>query len=139
MGRRTHRYLPKRYRACDDACRAGVRLFVRRHMTLGPLLWSLTVLSFFVGVAALVSVFPPPLRLMMLAPDELLLLLAVLGGLGVLTGGLVTLLPYTFIARRPEGDPPSVPLRRARLLNRILGAIMALFSGVVLVRVLLWL
>ena len=139
VGRKTHRYLPKRYRACDDTCRAGVRMFVRRHMALGPLLWSLTVLSFLVGVGALVSVFPPPLRLMMLAPDELLLLLALLGALGVLTGGLVTLLPYTFIARRPEGDAPTVPLRRVRIFNRILGSIMALFSGVVLVRVILWL
>jgi len=107
VGRKTHRYLPKRYRACDDACRAGVRMFVRRHMALGPLLWSLTVLSFLVAVGALVSVFPPPLRLMMLAPDELLLLLALLGGLGVLTGGLVTLLPYTFIGGRKAMLPPS--------------------------------
>ena len=44
-GRKTHRYLPRKYRACDETCRAGVARFVRRHLALGPVLWSLTVLS----------------------------------------------------------------------------------------------
>jgi hypothetical protein len=101
-------------------------------------LWSLTVLAFLVGLAALAATLPPPLRLLSLAPGELLLLLAVLGALGTVTGGLVALLPYTFIARRPEGDPSVVPLRRARLFNRLLGLAMAVFAAVVAVRVALW-
>ncbi|MBI5490923.1 MAG: hypothetical protein HY905_26560 [Deltaproteobacteria bacterium] len=139
VGRKTHRYLPRKYRACDEACRAGVARFVRRHLALGPLLWSLTVMSFLVGVVALLATLPPPARLLMLEAPDLLLLLALLGILGTVTGALVTALPYTFIARRPEGDPPAVPLRRTLVLNRLMGAFMAAFSVVVVVRVLLWL
>ena len=138
-GRRTHRYLPKCYRACDDVCRARTVKFVRRHMALGPLLWSLTVLSFFIGLVGLGATLPPPMHLLALEPDDLILLLGALGLLGLATGTLVAVLPYTFIARRPEGDPPVVPLRRACLYNRVLGAIMALFSAVVVIRVSLWL
>ncbi|MBN1771027.1 MAG: hypothetical protein JXB32_07200 [Deltaproteobacteria bacterium] len=139
VGRRTHRYLPRRYRACDDACRAGVVHFVRRHLSLGPLLWSLTVASFLTALAGLLAILPPPLRLLRLSLDELFVVLGILGLLGTVTGALVAALPYSFIARRPEGDPPTVPLRRTRTLNRILGLVMALFSAVVALRVALWL
>ena len=70
---------------------------------------------------------------------ELLAVLGLLGLLGTLTGVLVMILPYTFIARRPEGDPPTVPLRRTLGLNRLMGGFMAAFSAVVAVRVLMWL
>jgi hypothetical protein len=138
-GRKTHRYLPRKYRACDETCRDGVTRFVRRHLALGPVLWSLTVLAFLVGVVALSATLPPPMRLLWLETPELLLVLGVLGLLGTLTGILVVGLPYTFIARRPEGDPPAVSLRRTLALNRLMGAFMAAFSGVVAVRVLMWL
>ena len=138
-GRKTHRYLPRKYRACDETCRAGVARFVRRHLALGPVLWSLTVLSFLAGVVALASTLPPPARLLWLDTPELLAVLGLLGLLGTLTGVLVMILPYTFIARRPEGDPPTVPLRRTLGLNRLMGGFMAAFSAVVAVRVLMWL
>lgn len=139
VGRRTHRYLPRRYHACNDACRDGVVQFVRRHLALGPLLWSLTIASFLAALVGLLAVLPPPLRLLRLAYDELFVALGILGLLGTVTGLLVAALPYTFIARRPEGDPPTVPLRRTRTLNRILGLVMALFSAVVALRVAFWL
>jgi len=139
VGRRTHRYLPRRYRACDETCRAGVVHFVRRHLTLGPLLWSLTIASFLVALVGLAAILPPPLRWLQLSYDELFVVLGILGLLGTVTGTLVALLPYTFISRRPEGDPPTVPLRRTRTLNRILGLVMALFSAIVALRVAFWL
>ena len=138
-GRKTHRYLPRKYRACDQTCRNGVTRFVRRHLALGPVLWSLTVLSFLVGVVALVATLPPPARLLSLETGNLLIVLALLGLLGTLTGLLIVALPYTFIARRPEGEPPAVPLRRTLTLNRLMGGFMAAFSAVVAVRVLMWL
>lgn len=139
VGRPTHRYLPRRYRACDDACRDGVVHFVRRHLALGPLLWSLTIASFLVALVGLLAILPPPLRWLRLSETELFAALGTLGLLGTVTGVLVALLPYTFIARRPDGEPPTVPLRRTRLLNRILGLVMAAFSAVVALRVAFWL
>lgn len=138
-GRRIHRYLPRRYHACDERCRAGVVRFVRRHLTLGPLLWSLTVASFLAALVCLSAILPPPLRWLQLSRDDLTLALGLLGLLGAVTGTLVAAVPCTFIARRPEGEPPVVPLRRARTLNRILGLVMALFSAVVGLRAAFWL
>jgi hypothetical protein len=138
VGRRVHRYLPRRYRVCDDDCRRGAVRFVRRHLALGPALWSLTVLSFLTALLAFAAILPPPLHWIALDPAGLVLLLGGLGLLGIITGGLVALLPYTFIARRPEGEPPVVPLRRTRVLNRALGLTMAAFSAIVLLRTLLY-
>ncbi|NMC69542.1 MAG: hypothetical protein GYA57_05665 [Myxococcales bacterium] len=138
-GRRIHRYLPRRYHACDETCRAGAVRFVRLHLTLGPLLWSLTVASFLAALACLSAILPPPLRWLPLSRDDLVVALGILGLLGTATGTLVAALPYTFIARRPEGDPPVVPLRRTRTLNRLLGLVMALFSAVVGLRAVFWL
>jgi hypothetical protein len=139
VGRKTHRYLPKTYRTCDAACREQTARFVRRHMALGPLLWTLAGLAFVVGVVALFATLPPPLRLLWLEADGLFALLGILGLLGTAAGVLIALLPYVSIARRPEGDPPTVPLRRVRVFNRVMGVVMAVLSGVVAVRVLLWL
>jgi hypothetical protein len=139
VGRKTHRYLPKTYRACDEACREQTTRFVRRHMALGPVLWTLAGLAFVVGVVALVSTLPPPMRLLWLDDGSLFALLGLLGALGVVTGVLVALLPFASISRRPEGEPPTVPLRRVRTFNRVMGVVMALLSAVVAVRVLLWL
>ena len=137
-GRRTHRHLPRRYHACNETCRAGVTRFVRLHLALGPLLWSLTVASFLAALVCLSAILPPPLRWPALSHDDLVVALGILGGLGTTTGTLVAAFPYTFIARRPEGEPPVVPLRRTRTLNRLLGLGMALFAAMVGLRAALW-
>jgi hypothetical protein len=137
VGRKVHRYLPQRYWVCDDACREGTVRFVRRHLAFGPFLWALAVVAFGMGVLVLLSVLPPSVRVTVWSLESMMVVLLILGFVGVATGGLVAVCPYTFIARRPEGDPPSVPLRRAIVFNRLLGLAMALLSLVIVVRVLM--
>jgi hypothetical protein len=134
VGRRVHRYLPAEYRVCDDRCRRETVSFVRRHLRLGPPVWTVTVLVFGAGLAVLAALLPPPFRLLSISPDGLLSLVGILGLLALAAGLLVTTLPYTFIARRPQGDPPAVPLRRARTFNRGLGLAMTAFALILLLR-----
>jgi len=102
VGRKTHRYLPKTYRACDAACREQTARFVRLHMALGPLLWTLAGSAFLVGIVALFATLPPPLRLLWLEAESLFALLGILALLGTASGVLTALLPYVSIARGPR-------------------------------------
>ncbi len=137
VGRRRRRYLPAGYWCCGDACRARVVRFVRLHVAAGPPLWALTILAFALGVVALAALLPPPLRLWTPSPGTLAGLLATIGIVGLVAGSLVAIVPCTFIARRPEGEPPVVPLRRATLMNRALGAAMAALSLILALRTML--